>query len=131
MTSNTFNPLLTSRKIEVKISPLQYTSTTPNIHVQAYIIFKRQLSETVGNIYHVYVPINYTNINSICTVISDLIFTIILTVSFSLFFPLMYSQCFFSLHSYLTLSVRQFALLLYLYFFSQCCYNLFSGTVFL
>ena len=38
---------------------------------------------------------------------------------------------FFSLHSYLTLSVRQFTLLLYLYFFSQCCYNLFSGTVFL
>ena len=38
---------------------------------------------------------------------------------------------FFSLHSHLTLSVRQFALLLYLYFFSRCCYNLFSGTVFL
>ena len=77
------------------------------------------------------IPINYSNNNSICTVISGLIFTIILPVFFSLFFPLMYSQSFFSLHSYLTLSVRQFALLLYLYFFSQCCYNLFSGTVFL
>ena len=34
-------------------------------------------------------------------------------------------------HSYLTLSVRQFPLLSYLYLFSQCYYNLFSGTVFL
>ena len=35
------------------------------------------------------------------------------------------------LHSYLTLSVRQFALFFYLYFFSQCCYHLFPDTVFL
>ena len=61
--------------------------------------------------------------------------TIILPVLFSsLFFPLMIYQSFFTIQSftpYLTLSVRQFALLFYLYFFSQCCYNLFSGTVLL
>ena len=67
--------------------------------------------------------------------ISGLISTIILPVLFSsLFFPLMNSQSFLlytPLHSYPTLSVKQFALLFYLYFFSQCCYNLFSGTVLL
>ena len=56
--------------------------------------------------------------------ISGLISTIIPPV-LSLF--LLYTP----LHSYLTLSVRQFALLFYLYFFRQCCYKLSSGTVFL
>ena len=69
---------------------------------------------------------------SLYIVISGLISTIILHVLFSLlFFPLMNSQSFFTLHYYLTLYVRQFALLFYLYLFNQCCYNLFSSTVFL
>ena len=67
--------------------------------------------------------------------IFGLISTIIPPVLFSsLFFSLMNSQSFLlytPLHSYFTLSVRQFALLIYLYSFSQCCYNLFPGTVFL
>ena len=67
--------------------------------------------------------------------ISGLISTFILPVLFSSqFFPLMNSQLlllYTPLHSYLTLSVRQFALLFYSYFFSQCCYNLFFGSVFL
>ena len=48
---------------------------------------------------------------------------------FSLFFPLMNSQSFFYLmmvHCYLNFSVRQFDLLFYLFFFSQCCYNLWA-----
>ena len=67
--------------------------------------------------------------------ISGLISTIILPVLFSSLFSrwwiispvLLYTL----LHSYLILSVRQFAWFFYLHFFSQCCYNLFSGTVFL
>ena len=60
-----------------------------------------------------------------CTVISGLISNIIPPVLFRYFSLWCILNLFFSLHSYLTLSVRQFALLLYLYFFSQCCYNLF------
>ena len=53
----------------------------------------------------------------------------------ALFFIIFPAESFFllytPLHSYLTLSVRQCVLLFYLYFFSQCCYNSFSGTVLL
>ena len=67
--------------------------------------------------------------------ISGLISSIILHVLFSSpFFPLVISQSFITLHSFTLLShlvCQVIALLFYLYFFSQCCYNLFSGIVFL
>ena len=55
--------------------------------------------------------------------------------SFSRYFPLWWIlSLFFTLHSFALLSYfvcQVIASLFYLYFFSQCCYNLFSGTVFL
>ena len=52
---------------------------------------------------------------------------------FSLYVGKMFSFHLFDfmmVHSYLTLAVRQFALLFSFVFFGQCRYNLFTGTVF-
>ena len=66
--------------------------------------------------------------------ITGLISTIILHSLFFSLFALMNSQSCFTLHSFAVLSYfvcQVIALLFYLYFFSQSCYNTFSGTVFL